>query len=116
MTNAIVKYSPEDLKRIGHGLVKQTKAGMKRAGQLLAKAAKESADKEFATRVASRVEEMIRHRSNLYISLDKTQREIAFYDRRLAAIEAGEIKVSFSGEIQYNDNSLQNLNLGEIHG
>lgn len=103
----IVKYSPETLKRIGSGLVKGTKKELKKAGKLLSDAAKHAADKEFAERLTGRVKELVTHRNNLYIAMEKTQKEIELFDARISAIESGEFSISWSGYITFNDAKIQ---------
>lgn len=107
MSDAIVKYTPETLKRIGSGLVKGSKKELKKAGKLLIASATDSTNQEFASRVTGRVKELITHRNALYIAMEKTKKEIQLFDDRIKAIETGEFTIGWEGYITFNDKELQ---------
>jgi hypothetical protein len=98
MVSSIIKAMEEDSKKFGSTLVA---------------AAGKTHDEERTRALVSQVRELMKHRMNLYSALEKTKREIALYDCRLKAIEAGEfILDSFNGTITYKDRIL-NLGVNE---
>lgn len=107
MSDAIVKYEAETLKRIGAGLVRGSKKQLKKAGELLIKSAADSADKQFAEKAVARVQELITHRNALYIALEKTKTEIELFDKRIKAIQGGEFKIGWAGDITFIDTTIQ---------
>lgn len=106
MSTEIVKFTSEEMKRIGSKIVSGSKKDMKKAGSLLVKSAIGRADSAFAEKILARVQELIQHRSNLFVARDKLLREINLFDRRIAAIENGKFRVGFSGIIIFEDSTL----------
>jgi len=60
-------------------------------------------EKIFMETVLSRVQELVSHRNQLFIALEKTQREIALFNKRISAVESGEFSLDRNGRICYND-------------
>jgi hypothetical protein len=95
MVSSIIKAMEEDSKKFGSTLVA---------------AAGKTHDEERTKALVERVKELMKHRMNLYANLEKIKNEIALFDRRIKAIEAGEFLLeSYSGSITYKDSML---NLG----
>jgi hypothetical protein len=92
MVSSIIKAMEEDSKKFGSALVKN---------------ATESFDKDRTAALINRVKELVRHRMNLYAALEKTKQEIALFDRRISAIDAGEFALDgHTGNIIFKDANL----------
>lgn len=99
----IVTYTPEESRRIGETIVTAMNENTSEAGAKLLNAAQDRENKMFMETVLSRVQELVSHRNNLQLAEEKLRREMALFDKRIAAIKAGEFKLGYNGKIEYND-------------
>ena len=109
MSDELVKpgLTANEAKILGASIVKASKKDLKKAGQLLVKSASSKVEVVFLKVVEAKVQELVQHRSNLHIALERTNAEIRKFDDRIHAIEEGEYSVDWQGNILYNDTSLQ---------
>jgi hypothetical protein len=99
------KQPPQD--SMVSSIIKAMEEDSKKFGGVLIKAATESFDKERTNALVQRVRELVKHRMALYAAIEKTKIEIALFDRRLAAIDAGEFFIeNYSGQISFKDQTL----------
>ena len=99
----IVAFTSEESKRIGSAIVTAMNENASEAGSKLLNLAKQQENKIFMESVVSRVQELVSHRNMLQLADEKLHREIALFDKRIAAIEAGAFKLGYNGKIEYND-------------
>lgn len=102
MSDDIVKFG----KKSGSSILAAMKENPEKVGGILLRIATERADSDFTAAVIARVKELVTHRNNLQLALEKTQKEIDLFDTRIAAIEGGEFTVDGYGAIHYKDSSL----------
>lgn len=99
----LVKYTDEESKRIGTAIITAMQDNASETGAKLLEIATARTEKVFLNDVINRVQELVSHRNALYLALEKTQREIALFDKRILAIEKGEFEIGRDGRIRYND-------------
>jgi hypothetical protein len=99
----IIKFTPEESQRIGSTIVTEMHNNPTETGSKLLHLATRREEKIFMETILSRVQELVSHRNQLYIALEKTQREIALFDKRISAVETGEFTIGFDGRLRYND-------------
>ena len=88
------------------GLMDTLKNDPEAAGSQLINIAGHRAEKSFTEDVLRQVQELITHQNNLFIARDKTEAEIILTQRRLSAINSGEITIETNGKIKYNESGL----------
>jgi len=103
----IVAFTPSESARVGEAIVAESTEHPEEFGKKLMEIASSRNEKLFMETVVARAQELASHRNNLLIALEKTQREISLFDKRIAAVKAGEFKLSSDGRIIYNDVLLQ---------
>jgi hypothetical protein len=99
----IIQFTPEESKRIGSTILAEMKNNPTETGANLLHLAQRRTEKIFMESVLNRVQELVSHRNQLFIALEKTQREIALFDKRIAAVQAGEFTIDYNGRLKYND-------------
>jgi hypothetical protein len=75
-------------------------------GSDMVRIATERVDRDFSLIVLGHVKELVKHRAALHLALQKTQDEIALFDKRITAIDTGEFTVDGYGGIRYKDSTL----------
>jgi len=99
----LAKFTPENAARIGSAIIAEMQNNASETGAKLLALATMRQEKVFMETVLSRVQELVSHRNQLQIAMEKTVREIALFDRRIAAVESGEFTIDSSGRLKYND-------------
>src|SRR5882724_4075479 len=99
----IIKFTHEESQRIGSAIITEMQNNPTETGARLLRAATSREEKLFMESVVNRLQELVSHRNQLYIALERTQREIALFDKRIAAVQSGEFEIDFNGRIRYND-------------
>jgi hypothetical protein len=101
--NTSIQVHIDENERVGHGLIEAFRRNPEEIGEKLLTTAIGRVEKEFTESVLKQIEELVKHKSNLLIAVDKTNAEIKLTERRLSAIDNGEFKLGWNGKITYND-------------
>jgi hypothetical protein len=99
----MVKFTADEASRIGQTIRTEMQINASETGGKLLRLAMSREQDGFMNTVLARVQELVSHRNSLEIALEKVQKEIALFDRRLAAVGAGEFSLTREGRINYND-------------
>jgi hypothetical protein len=100
---ALVKFTSDESKRIGSAIIAEMQNNPTETGAKLLHLATHREEKLFMETVINRVQELVSHRNQLFIALEKTQREIALFNERIAAVESGQFEIDHNGRIRYNN-------------
>lgn len=103
----LVKYSDEESKRIGTAIITAMRENASETGAKMLEIATARTEKVFLNDVINRVQELVQHRNNLFLAQEKLEREIALFNKRIAAVEKGEFSLARDGRLLYNDILLQ---------
>jgi hypothetical protein len=104
----IVEFSSGEQSRIGSAITAAMSERPTEIGAALVRQATERGNKAFMENVQNRVQEMVSHLNNLFLAKEKLDKEIALFQRRIKAVEAGEFKVEhsqgeFGARLIFND-------------
>lgn len=93
--------------KLGQGFVNALTANPKLMGAKLIELATARSEKKFLEGAVKQLEQMVQHRNNLYIALDRTKKEIELFDKRIEAVNNGEFTLGYDQTITFNDIKLQ---------
>jgi hypothetical protein len=104
----IIEFSKSEQSRIGSAITAAMSERPNEIGAALVRQATERGNKAFMENVQNRVQEMVSHLNNLFLAKEKLDKEIALFQRRIKAVEAGEFKVEhsqgeFGARLIFND-------------
>lgn len=106
--DSAIEIHIDEHKRIGSSLIESLRRNPEVGSQML-HVANQRVEKWFTEEVLKQIEDLIKHKNQLLLNMEKAGAEVQMTEKRIAAINAGEFKIGWSGRIEYNDRVL---NLG----
>jgi hypothetical protein len=111
VADEIVKKNPDSAldihinehERLGYGMIEALRRNPEEIGGKLMHLAQGRAEKWFMDEVLRQIEELVKHKNALLHAAQKTSDELKLTERRLAAIDAGEIELGYSGKIRFKE-------------